>query len=114
MALGLEETSRTVDTIQHVVARQSVTRQTKTLHGIKGEIARSVQEPCDTNSYGRGRQKCHSSAAHVIELFLNSLLTNMVYNLDGDREDVGIVSGRMAGSKMVEPFQYHGFLNGSS
>ena len=102
MAVRLEEASKTVDTMQHVVARQSVTRQTKTLHGIKGEIARTVQEPCDTNSYVGRRQKCHSSAAHDIELFLNSLLTNMVCNLDGDREHVGIVSGRMTGSNMVE------------
>ena len=47
MALRLEETSSTVDTMQHVVASQSVTRQTKTLHGIKGEMARTVQEPCE-------------------------------------------------------------------
>ena len=69
MALRLEETSSTVDTMQHVVASQSVTRQTKTLHGIKGEIARTEQEPCDTNSYVGRRQKCHSSAAHVIAFF---------------------------------------------
>ena len=61
MALHLEETSRTVDTIQHVVARQNVTRQTKTLHGIKVEMAQRTLEPCDTISYVRGLQKCHSS-----------------------------------------------------
>ena len=83
------------------------------LHGIKGEIARTVQEPCDTYSCGIGCQKCHSSAAHVIKLFLNSL-TNMVCNLDRDREHVGFVSGRATGSNMVEPFQYRGLLNGSS
>ena len=36
-------------------------------------------------------------------------------NLDGDREHVGIVSGRATGSNMVEqPFQYHGLLNRQS
>ena len=67
MALRLDETSRTVDTIQHVVARQSVTRQTKTLHGITGEMARRSQEPCDTISSVGTRQKCLSSEAHVID-----------------------------------------------
>ena len=67
MASRLEETSSTVDTIQHVVARQSVARQTKTLHGITGEMARRTQKLCDTISCGGRRQKCHSSAAHVID-----------------------------------------------
>ena len=67
MVLRLDETSRTVDTIQHVVARQSVARQTKTLHGIKGEMTRTVQESYDTISYVGRRQKCHSSEAHVID-----------------------------------------------
>ena len=67
MALRSENTSKTVDTIQHVVARENVTRETKTLHGIKGEMARTVQEPCDSNSYVGSRAKCHSSAAYVID-----------------------------------------------
>ena len=101
-----------MNTIQHVVARQSVTRQTKTLHGIKGEVARTVQEPCDTNSYMGRRQKCHSSEAHVIDcFFFDSLLQNTVCNLYGDRERVGIASGRARGSNLVEqPFQCHGLL----
>ena len=56
-----------MDTAQHVFARENVTRETKTLHGIKGEMARTVQEPCDSNSNVGSREKCHSSAAHVID-----------------------------------------------
>ena len=53
MALRFEETSRSVETIQHVVARQNVTRQTKTLHGVTVKMARRTQEPCDSISYVR-------------------------------------------------------------
>ena len=74
MALRLEETSSTVDTIQHVVARQNVTRQTKTLHGIKVEMAQRTQEPCDMISFVRGLWKCHSSESHVNDCFFDSLL----------------------------------------
>ena len=50
MALRLGETNRTVDTMQHVVARQNVARQPKMLHGLKVEMAQTIQEPCDTIS----------------------------------------------------------------
>ena len=65
MALGLEEKSSTVDTIQHVVARQSVTRQTKTLHASKvrsrdlyrNHVIRTVMERMSEMSFFRARQE---------------------------------------------------------
>ena len=66
VASRLEETTRIVETVQKVVARQDMTRQPKTLHDIKEEMAQTIQEPCDTVSYLGRHQKCHCSAAHVI------------------------------------------------
>ena len=45
MALRLEETSRTVDTTQNVVARQKLTQQLNMFFCSKLEVAR----PCGTN-----------------------------------------------------------------
>ena len=64
MALRLEETCRTVDTIQHVVARHD---SPKTLLGIKVEMAHTTQEACDTVSYVRRHQTCYSTVAHSID-----------------------------------------------
>ena len=66
IASRFEETTRIVETVQKVVARQDMTRQAKALHDSKVETAQTIQEPCDTVSYLGRHQKCHCSAAHVI------------------------------------------------
>ena len=48
MASSLEETNRTEDTTQNVVARQKLTHQPRALHDIEVELAQTKQQPCDT------------------------------------------------------------------
>ena len=51
MASSLEETNRTVDSIQCVGASENVTRQPRALHDIEVELAQTKQQPCDTIRY---------------------------------------------------------------
>ena len=67
MAFRFVETSSTVDTIQHVVGRQNVTRQPKTLHDMKVGMAQTKQESCDTIGFVGKHKKFHSSTAHIID-----------------------------------------------
>ena len=48
MASSLEETRRTVDSIQCVGASENVTRQLRALHDIEVELEQTKQQPCDT------------------------------------------------------------------
>ena len=53
MASSLEETRRTVDSIQCVGASENVTRQLRALHDIEVELAQTKQQPCDTIRCGK-------------------------------------------------------------
>ena len=93
MAFRLEETSRNVDTIQHVVARQgtkrSMTSKLRWHKQYKNRVVRSALWGC-----------------FFFEGCFDSLLPNMVCNLGRNKENVGIVSGRATGFNLVkQPFQ---------